>query len=157
MMRPPAFIAALVGLALSACAAHAQSFQIQETPSIAALPPTQLKPRTIAFADRTGEASDEGGGIFIRYEDWARTRPVQQQSLSLYPGYTEPNSDLVVDGVKKHYREKLHMYVGEARFVIARAPASLDLKRYAALAFLQKIDPAIKHALLTATDPARPK
>jgi len=156
-MRLTATIAALLGLALSPCAAYAQGFQIQDMPSIAGLPLTQLKPRTIAFADRIGEANDGGGGIFVRYEDWTRTRPLQQQLLSLYPGYSEPNSDLIVDGVKKHYREKLHMYVGEARFVIARAPASLDLKRYATLAFLQKIDPAIKHALLTAADPARPK
>src|SRR5262245_46193146 len=43
------------------------------------------------------------------------------------------------------------------RALRSRAPASLDLKRYATLAFLQKIDPVVKHALLTAADPARPK
>jgi hypothetical protein len=157
MMRSPAVIAALLGLSLSTCAANAQGFQIQDTPSIAAVPVAQLKPKTIAFSDRTGDAGDEGGGIFVRYEDWARTRPLQQQLLSLYPGYAEPNVDLIIDGIKRHYRERLHMYVGEARFVVARAPGSLDLKRYANLAFVQKIDPAIKHALLTAADPPRPK
>jgi hypothetical protein len=157
MTRAPAFTAVLVGLALHACGAHAQGFQIQDTASIASVPVAQLKPKSIAFADRTGDASDEGGGIFIRYEDWARARPVQQQLLSLYPGYAEPNADIIIDGTKKHYREKLHMYVGEARFLIARAPAALDLKRFATLAFLQKIDPAIKHRLMTPADPARPK
>src|SRR5207248_2808155 len=116
-----------------------------------------LKPKTIVFADRPGDPQEEGGGIFVRYEDWANARPTEQQMLSLYPGYSEPNLDIIIDGTKRHYREKLHMYVGEARFVVARVPSSIDLARYANLAFLQKIDPAIKHRPLTPADPARPK
>jgi hypothetical protein len=137
--------------------AQAQAFRIDEAPSISSVPVAQLRPKTIVFADKAGEPQDEGGGIFVRYEDWARTKPIEQQMLSLYPGYTEPNADLIVDGTKRHYREKLHMYVGEARFTVARAPASIDLGRYANLAFLQKIDPAIKQRLLMPTDPPRPK
>jgi hypothetical protein len=157
MTRAPAFTVVLLGLALHAGGADAQGFKIEDSASIAAVPVAALKPKTIAFADRAGDAQDEGGGIFIRYEDWARTRPLQQQFLSLYPGYAEPNIDIIIDGTKRHYREKLHMYVGEARFVLARAPSSLDLGRYTTLAFLQKIDPAITQRLVTPADPARPK
>ena len=49
------------------------------------------------------------------------------------------------------------MYVAEARFVVGRAPASLNLAQFATLAFVERIDPAIKHQLATATDQARPK
>ena len=37
---------------------------------------------------------------FISYEVWAKARPVHRQFLSLYPGYTEPNVDVIVDGTK---------------------------------------------------------
>ena len=93
-----------------------------------------------------------GTGVFIRYEDWAKAKPLQQQFLSLYPGYAEPNVDIIVDGAKKRYREKLHMYVAEARFVLAKPPASINLRALATLPFAQQLDPAIKHRLITAAD-----
>jgi hypothetical protein len=150
-------IAIVLGSVLAVSAAGAQQFRIEEVASIAAVPVAQLKPKTIAFSDRSGDQQDEGGGIFVRYEDWARSRPLQQEFLGLYPGYTEPNTDIIIDGTKKHYRERLHMYVGEARFLLARASASLKLPNFAALSFAQKIDPAIKHRLVTPAELARPK
>jgi hypothetical protein len=42
------------------------------------------------------------------------------------------------------------MYIAQARFVLDRAPGTIDLSRYVTLAFVQKIDPAIKHTLLAA-------
>ena len=36
-------------------------------------------------------------------------------------------STIIVDGARRRYRERLHMYVAEARFVISRPPASLNL------------------------------
>ena len=117
-----------------------------------------MKPKTIVFADRPSEQLIDASTGFMRYEDWARAQPVQKKFLSLYPGYSEPNEDVIVDGVKKRYREKLHMYVAQARFVLARPPASLDLARFATLPFVEQIDPAIKHRVLTPADvAARPK
>src|SRR6202047_1666412 len=84
----------------------------------------------------------------MRYEDGEKARPLEQQFLSLYPGYREPNTDIVVDGVKKRYKERLHMYVASARFVLARQPGSLDLARLITLPFAEQIDPAIKHRLI---------
>jgi len=46
------------------------------------------------------------------------------------------------------------MYVAQARFVLARPPASLDLARVTTLPFVEQIDPAIKHRLITAADVA---
>jgi hypothetical protein len=94
---------------------------------------------------------------FVRYEDWAKTQPIHQQFLSLYPGYAEPNAEIIVDGVRRRYRERLHMYVAEARFIIGRAPASLSLAQLATLPFAERIDPAIKHQLATAADKPRPR
>ena len=44
------------------------------------------------------------------------------------------------------------MYVARARFVIDRPPGAIDLSQYVTLAFLEKIDPAIKHKDLAAAD-----
>jgi hypothetical protein len=44
------------------------------------------------------------------------------------------------------------MYVAQARFVVNRAPGSFNFARYVSLPFLEKIDPAIKHKLIAATD-----
>ena len=106
------------------------------------------------FSDKPGDDLVDPAVGFIRYEDWAKARPVHQQFLSLYPGYAEPNVDIIVDGTRRRYRERLHMYVAEARFVISRPPASLELAKLATLPFVERIDPAIKHQLATAAGPA---
>ena len=48
--------------------------------------------------------------------------------------------------------EKLYMYVEKARFVLDKAPSAIDLSKDVMLPFLDKIDPAIKHKLITAAD-----
>jgi hypothetical protein len=140
------------GLVLISAETKAQQFKVEDVGSAEAVPVAQLKPATIVFSDKTNEAKAEAGEIFIPYEDWAKARPLQQQVLSLYPGYTEPNEDVVIDGTKKHYRQKLMMYVAQTRFLLNRAPASVDLARFVALPFVQQLDPAIKDRLITAAD-----
>jgi hypothetical protein len=127
----------------------APAFRLEDVASLADLPIGQLKPKTIVFADRPAENLVDPGTGFMRYEEWAKARPLEQQFLSLYPGYTEPNADIVVDGVKKRFKEKLHMYVAAARFVLPRQPGSLDLARLVMLPFVEQIDPAIKHRLIS--------
>ena len=48
--------------------------------------------------------------------------------------------------------QKLDMYVAQARFALDKPPAALDLTRYVTLPFLERIDPAIKHKVIAATD-----
>jgi hypothetical protein len=137
--------------------AAAQPYQIEDVASVDTLSVAQIKPRAIVFSDRGSDEVADAGGIFIRYEDWAKARPVQQEFLGLYPGYKEPDQDFIIDGTKRHYREKLHMYVAQARFVVAKPAASFDLSRYVTLPFAQQLDPAIKHSLITSADTARSK
>ena len=118
--------------------ADAQDFRIEDVAAIDTLPVEQLKPKTIVFADQPGEQVLDASTGFMRFEDWARGKPVQKKFLSLYPGYNEPNEDVIVDGVKKRYREKLHMYVAQARFVLTRPTASLDLASFATLPIRRK-------------------
>ena len=148
-MRKP-FPVALLALLLAASApAGAQEFRIEE---MAGELGAKLKPATIAFTDhRSDELADPKSGL-IRFADWARAKPVQKQVLSLYPGYQEPTVDVTVHGTTKSHKKKLHMYVAEARFELARAPASIDLARFATLAFLERIDPSIKHQLIKPDD-----
>lgn len=137
--------------------ATAQDFELIETPSVTQLPIEQLKPKSIAFSDKPGEDLVDPAVGFISYEIWAKAKPVQQQFLTLYPGYTEPNVDIIVDGARRRYRERLHMYVAEARFVLSRPPASVNLAQLATLPFAERIDPAIKHKIATPEDLARPR
>lgn len=150
-------VALLAGLVVLAAPVAAQDFELVEAPSATQQPVAQLKPRSIVFSDKPGDDLVDPAVGFIRYEDWAKARPIQQQYLSLYPGYTEPNVDVIVDGTRRRYREKLHMYVAEARFVISRAPASLNLAQLATLPFAERLDPAIKHQLAKPDDQARPR
>jgi hypothetical protein len=154
MINAPRLIALLAGLALLPTSSQAQDFKLEEASSFAKLTVSDLKPKTILFADLPNEGQD---GVFITYEEWIKANPLQQQYLSLYPGYTEPNADVIVDGVKKRYREKLHMYVAEARFVLAKAPGSINLTKFASLPFAQQLDPAIKHQPITPAELNRPK
>ena len=128
----------------------AEEFRIEEAASVAGAAPPQ--PKTIVFSDQAGAGVADPVTGLIRFEDWARVRPAHKQALSLYPAYAEPTINVTVHGITKPYKEKLHMYVAEARFVVPKPPSSIDLARYASLRFLEKIDPSIKHRLITAAD-----
>jgi hypothetical protein len=131
-------------------AVQAQEFALVEVPSVTGLAVEQLKPKTIAFNDhRQDPVADQNTGL-IRFEDWARARPLQKQMLSLHPAYVEPTLTVKVDGVAKPVKEKLHMYVAEARFLVGKQPG--DLARFATLAFLERLDPAIKHRIIAPGD-----
>lgn len=132
--------------------AHAQEFRVEEVAAIAATDPAQLKPRTILFSDHhKDEIADHGHGL-IRFEDWARTQPVQKQFLSLYPTYTEPIVNVTKNGTTKPHKVRLHMFVAEARFVVPRPASSIDVARYASLPFLDRMDKMIKHRLIPASE-----
>jgi hypothetical protein len=149
-VNPLHAIALAAGLAVAPV--QAQELRIEEVPSVTAVAPSALKPGTMAFSDhRSDELADPATGL-IPFAEWARARPVQKQLLSLYPAYAEPTITVLVNGIPKRHTEKLHMYVAEARFLVRKAPAALDLSRYARLEFLAGIDPAIKHRPLAAAD-----
>jgi hypothetical protein len=128
-----------------------------EVNSTAGLAIGKLKPKTIALLDRPSEELIDPDAGLIRFEDWAQARPVEKQFLSPFPSYVEPYSEVTVDGVRKRFKEKLHMYVGEARFVLARPPGSIDLAGLVTLPFVERLDPAIKHSLITSAEAVSPK
>ena len=147
-------LAALVGGAASAGAQGLRlgDIRLEEVPSVAASDIAQAKPRVILFTDHhADEVADPGTGL-IRFEDWARVQPVQKQFLSLYPAYVEPTVNVTRGGTTKPRKIKLHMFVAEARFVIPRAPGSIDPARYATLPLLEHIDKMIKHRPLAPAD-----
>ena len=141
---------AVVFLALlgSISAASAQNFRIDDVSSATGTDVAQLKPGTIAFSDHTGNAADSEAYL-MRFEDWANKHPNQKNFVTLFPGYTEP-SPRVASSNSDASNGKLYMYVAEARFLLDRAPDSVDLSRYVTVSFLQKIDPAIKHTQISA-------
>ncbi len=142
----------LAGPAGSIGSAQAADFRLEEVPSVATLDVAKLKPGTIAFSDhKADELADPTMGL-LRFEDWARERKAQKEALSLYPAYREPTVNVSVNGIAKRHLEKLHVYVAEARFLLDKAPGSVDLARYARLDFLERMDPAIKHRAIRAED-----
>jgi len=127
--------------------ASAQDFRIVKVASVAGSTLDQLKPKTIFFNDhRVDDKSDNGA--FIHFDEWARTKPIQRQFLSLFPSFTEGTIHKVIDGTRKEVKDKLQMYITEARFMVSRPATSIDLKSYATLPFIESIDPAIKHRLI---------
>ncbi len=146
----------LVGLIGSFSAACAQDFRIEDAGSARSWNLAQLRPGTIAFSDEEGGGAADGARNLINFEDWARTRPVQKKFLSLFPGYAEPAvAKAASTGAKADsspVTEKLTMYVAQARFVLDRPPGALDLSRYVTLPFLERIDLAIKHKVITVAE-----
>jgi hypothetical protein len=142
----------LAGLAGSGRSAVAQDFTVEDVPSATGLPLAQMKPHTIVFSDHRNEELAQHDTGLIKFDDWERARPLQKQFLNLFPGYVEPMVTVTRSGITKRYREKLHVYVAEARFVLDKPPAAVDLARYASLPFLQRIDPAIKHKIVQLAD-----
>ncbi len=149
-MRVPTLLFGSLAAASLACTALAQPFRLVEVPSVATMPLKDLAPQTIAFTDHKDDhVADRTSGL-IRFEDWAQTRLLQKQFLGLFPSYDEPT--VVPVGGGKPHKKRLHVYVAEARFALKRAPQTIDLAHYATLPFVQKIDPAIKHSLITPDD-----
>ena len=146
-----AILCVLFGALAFACSpARAGEFRLAEVRSLGAV--GQPAPQSIAFSDhQADDLADPATGL-ISFEDWARTMPVQKQFLNLYPGFTEPTVTVTQNGVAKPTREKLHMYVAQARFMLARPARTVDLARYTTIPVLERIDPAIKEKLITPAD-----
>ena len=152
LLRPLAATAVSAALCFAAAAPMAQEFRLEEAASIADIPPGRLKPDTIAFSDhRNDQITDAKSGL-IRFADWGKAKPLQKQLLSPYPNYEEPSITATIGGTTKTLKRRLHIYVAEARFEIARSPNAIDLTRYVSLAFLERMDPAIKHRLISADE-----
>jgi hypothetical protein len=144
--RHPIALAVLLG---SLSAASAQPYHIEDVASARDIAVAQLKPATIAFSDKlAGDDPDASLGL-IHFDDWATKHPTEKKFLALFPSYTEPTIGKTGDGAKPEV-EKLYVYVAQARFVLDQAPNTLDLAHYVTLDFLERIDPAIKHKLISA-------
>jgi hypothetical protein len=130
---------------------RAQEFQMQEIPTLPPLAAGALAPRTIVFTDhRKDELVDPATGL-IHFADWERSRPQQKQLMSLFPSFDEPMVAGSV-GAAKPRKRRLHVYMAEARFALAKPAASIDLSKLITLAMLDQLDPSIKHRLITAAD-----
>jgi hypothetical protein len=140
-----------VALAGSLSAARAQAFHIEDVASARHTDVAQLKPATVAFSDKpAADVADADLGL-VRFADWTSKRPIEKKFLALYPSYAEPTLGKP-DSDGKPVVEKLDMYVAEARFVVDRAPGTIDLTHYVTLDFLSRIDPAIEHKAITPAD-----
>jgi hypothetical protein len=146
----------LIALLASGERVSGEEFQIKDVPFSMILDVRELAPKTVAFSDNTMAASDARNGL-TRFEDWAGAKPVQKRFLSLFPTYVEPTINVTVQGTTKPYKDKLHLYIAEARFLIDRPAKAIDLSRYANLAFFEGIDPEIKHKAIKAEDVAPAK
>lgn len=146
-----ALLAGVVGAAFAA-----PEFQIDEVSAARSTNVADIKPDTIAFSDHTTPGAIDSETALTRFEDWAEKHPNEKKFLALFPGYTEPTLARTTDSGgtqgNRKVTDKLYMYVAQARFVLDKTPAAIDLSQYVTLPFLEKIDPAIKHKLITAAD-----
>jgi hypothetical protein len=144
----------LFGLLGFVASARAQDFRIEDVTSARSAAVAQLKPGTIEFSDRAGGDAADSGTNLIRFEDWAGKHPNQKKFLALFPDYVETAINKTASSDAGPSAGKLYMYVAQARFVLDRAPGAIDLAHYVTLPFVERIDPAIKHTLITAADVA---
>jgi hypothetical protein len=146
-------LAPIAGALFAASPSIAQTteFRIDNVSSARKVDATRLTPGAIEFSDRTGAGTGSESALML-FDEWASRQPIEKKFLALFPNYVEPlvTDDKASEPAQK--LEKLYMYVAQARFVLAKAPGAIDLSRYATLAFMQKIDPAIKHSLIGAAD-----
>jgi hypothetical protein len=149
--RHPIALIALIGL-LSA-ADGAPQFAIEDVASARSTDVAQLKPATIAFSDKPVRDAADANLDLVRFDTWARDYPNEKKFLALYPSYAEPTVSKA-DNDGKPSVEKLYVYVAQARFVLDRAPATVDLAHDVTPDFLGRIDPAIEHRLIAAADVA---
>jgi hypothetical protein len=144
------------GLICPASAAGTQDFQITEVSAARDASVTDIKPGSIAFSDHTQAGGVDSETALIRFGDWADKHPNEKKFLALFPGYSEPTvgktTSTGTEQKAEKITEKLYMYVAQARFVLDRAPASIDLSHYVTLDFLNKIDPSIQHKPIAAED-----
>jgi hypothetical protein len=159
LIRRAAVFCALLGYS---SAAGAQPFRIEDVAAARNVAVTQLKPATIAFSDKP-EGATAAGVDLAPFEDWAAKHPAEKKFLALFPSYSEPTITKMVsttsdngttDSAPKPVVQKLYMYVAQARFILDRAPGSLDLPHDVTIGFLQRIDPAIAHKAISAADVA---
>jgi hypothetical protein len=159
LIRRAAALCVLLGIG---SAGGAQPFGIADVAAARNVAVTQLKPATIAFSDKPQGATAAGVDL-APFDDWAQAHPVEKKFLALFPSYAEPTVTKLVsttsdsgktDSAPKPVVQKLYMYVAQARFILNRAPGSLDLPHDVTLGFLERIDPAIKHKQITAADVA---
>ncbi|WP_244477210.1 hypothetical protein [Methylobacterium sp. Leaf125] len=146
---PPA--RAQEGIKLQPPASPAVSERIKDVPAIEAAGVTGLKPGTILFTDHRDDPTKPESGL-VPYLDWGKLRPGERAALAPHPTYAEPDYVQTLNGVAKRRHETLKVYVAQGRFVVAKAPESIDLSAYATLGFVAKMDPVIKHKALNAAD-----
>ena len=132
--------------------ASAEDFRVEDVGAAIDTDIASLKPGTIEFSDHTGSGAVDSETALVHFDDWANKHPTEKKFLALFPGYTEPTVTKTVAGSATQVLEKLYMYVAEARFVVDKPPGAIDLSRYVTLQFLEKIDPAIKHQPIAASD-----
>jgi hypothetical protein len=157
-MRRAAVFAAIAGAWLATAGlrsiAQTAEFRIDNVSAARKFDAARLTPGAIEFSDHTGPGTSSEAAL-VPFDDWASRQPVEKKFLALFPNYAEPviaSEDGAAEPAPKPYTEKLYMYVAQARFVLGKAPSAIDLSRYVALPFVQKIDPAIKHTLMNAAD-----
>ncbi len=148
-MKTYFLVAALAG-SLVVSHAGAQEFEMREVPVLPPISAGPLAPRTILFTDHhNDELVDPATGL-IHFSDWERSRPQQKQLLSPFPSYEEPT--VTPENSTKPRKRRLHVYVAEARFPVAKPAEAVDLARMTTFAVVQQIDPSIKHWLITVAD-----
>jgi hypothetical protein len=145
-------LVALAALVFPAALAAAAEFRLTEVRALSSA--AQPAAHVILFTDHRDDELAEPATGLMRFDEWARAMATQRQFLNIYPGYVEPTVNVTANGVTKPAKERLHVYVAEARFVLAKPAQSIDLTRYTTLAVLERIDPAIKEKLVTQADVA---
>jgi hypothetical protein len=85
----------------------------------------------------------------VDFSEWAKTAPVENKFLLLYPGYKEPLVTVLRNGVEHPYVEKLTMFVARTKAAIDKAPSQLNLKSFLNIETIRKFLSEMRHQPIT--------
>lgn len=108
-----------------------------------------VNPQT--FQAITGEALEPNSLFYseqiVPFSSW---NGAEKELLNLFPGYQEPTTVSIKDGVRKTQLEKLTVYITKQRSVINKPAAQINLASLVNLDSVRKLDPEIKHVAIQA-------
>ncbi len=88
----------------------------------------------------------------LPFKEWEQKFPAEKQLLGLFQGYSEPVVKYVEHGIQKTRTQDLVVYVSEIKSTIPTPAARLKLEKMIQLENIQKLDPEIKHKLISTSE-----
>lgn len=128
--------------ALLASAASAEGKTLKEIPFAKfneATVAEKMDPANVYFTQKT-----------VPYEEWQKQSRLEVEFLNLFPGYAEPEVDVIRNGLPKKEIEKITVVATRAKTILNKPASQIDLKILLQNETLAKLTPNMQHQVISA-------